>query len=213
MHNKIKSIIFDMDGTLLDSSYALTCSVNHVRKSLGLAPVEKEMLEFCINEPDQDLPKIFYNTDGYDPSHKALFAEHYLANANLHVKPYEGAHELLEFLHVKGFTLSIATNAADIFALNMLKGQGMLEFFSFIVGANNVERSKPHPDMLEHIAKLSNIPLSQTILVGDSVKDEGASQNANVDFMFAKWGYGKADNAKNQFEDIKELKEHLAGLL
>jgi phosphoglycolate phosphatase len=213
MNNQIKSIIFDMDGTLLDSSFALTCSVNHVRESLGLAPVEKEMLEFYINEPNQDLPKIFYNTDGYNPAHKALFTEHYLANANLHVKPYEGAYELLEFLHVRGVTLSIATNAADIFARNMLQAQGMLDFFSFIVGANNVERSKPHPDMLEYISKLSKIPLSQSILVGDSVKDEGASISANIDFMFAKWGYGKSQNAKYQFEDIFDLKEHLKGLL
>ncbi|WP_024955753.1 HAD family hydrolase [Sulfurospirillum arcachonense] len=213
MTNKIKSIIFDMDGTLLDSSYALTCSVNYVRETLGLGPVEKEMLEYYINEPNQNLAKIFYGTQEYNPEHKELFAKHYLKNANNHVTPYEGVYDFLEFLYQKDIVLSIATNAADIFARNMLKGQGMLDFFSFIVGANNVEHSKPHPDMLEHISKLSSIPLSQSILVGDSVKDEGASINANVDFMFAKWGYGKAQNAKNQFENIKELQDYLERIL
>jgi len=206
----IKSIIFDMDGTLLDSSYAMTLSVNYVRKSYGLAPIKKEYLELIINEPCVDLPMKLYNVDEYSQEHRDRFAKHYLANANLHVKPYDGAHELLKSLHVKGYTLSIATNASDFFAHNMLKGQGMLDFFSFVVGANNVERSKPNPDMLHHISKLSSIPLENSLLVGDSVKDEGAANNANIDFLFASWGYGKSyNNTTKSFKNIKELNKYL----
>jgi len=140
-----KSIIFDMDGTLLDSSLAMTISVNHVRKSFGLNPIEKEYLEFHINQPGVDLPMKLYEVPHYTQEHRNRFAKHYLANANLHVKPYDGAYELLEALHVKGMTLSIATNATDFFARNMLEGQGMLKFFSHIIGANNVKKSKPNP--------------------------------------------------------------------
>jgi len=205
----IKSIIFDMDGTLLDSSAAMTYSVNHVRKSFGLPPIKKEYLEYHINEPDTNLPMKLYETKEYLVEHKERFAQHYLANANLHVKPYAGAYEMLKSLHVKGITLSIATNATDFFARNMLEGQGMLDFFSFIVGANNVEKSKPNPDMLEHISKLSSIPLGETLLVGDSVKDEGAAKNANIDFLFAAWGYGESNNSEKTFNNIKELSDYL----
>jgi phosphoglycolate phosphatase len=209
----IKSIIFDMDGTLLDSSYAMTLSVNHVRTSYGLGPIEKEYLEYHINEPDVDLPMKLYEVSEYTQEHRERFAKHYLANANLHVKPYEGAYELLKSLHVKGITLSIATNASDFFARNMLEGQDMLKFFSFVIGANNVAKNKPNPDMLHHISKLSQIPLTNSLLVGDSIKDEGAAKNANIDFMFAKWGYGTSESAKNQFENIYELKKYLARLV
>ncbi len=205
----IKSVIFDMDGTLLDSSFAMTCSVNHVRDSFGLPPIQKEYLEYQINEPDTDLPMKLYDTKEYLPEHKERFAEHYLANANLHVKPYEGAYELLESLHVNGVTLSIATNASDFFARNMLQGQDMLKFFSFVIGANNVEKNKPHPDMLHHISELSSIPLSETLLVGDSIKDEGAAKRANIDFLFATWGYGKSKEHTEAFKNIFELKEYL----
>lgn len=205
----LKSIIFDMDGTILDSSYAMTLSVNHVRESFGLAPVEKEYLEFIINEPSIDLPMKLYNTKEYTQEHKERFAAHYLENANLHVKAYDGAYELLKALHVKGFTLSIATNATDFFARNMLEGQGMLEFFSHVIGANNVENSKPNPDMLHHISELSQIPLENSLLVGDSIKDEGAAKKANIDFLFALWGYGKSDNYTEAFKSIPELKEYL----
>ncbi|HIP30243.1 MAG TPA: HAD family hydrolase [Sulfurospirillum arcachonense] len=209
----IKSIIFDMDGTLLDSSYAMTLSVNHVRKSYGLAPIEKEYLEFIINEPCIDLPKKLYDVKEYSQEHRDRFAKHYLANANLHVKPYDGAYELLESLHVKGITLNIATNASDFFARNMLEGQDMLKFFSFVIGANNVENNKPNPDMLHHISSLSKIPLTNSLLVGDSIKDEGAARSANIDFLFASWGYGKSDNNTESFKDMRELKNYLLSII
>ena len=205
----IKSVIFDMDGTLLDSSYAMTLSVNHVRKSFGLEPIEKEYLEYIVNEPCMELPMKLYDVPAYTQEHRDRFAKHYLANANLHVKPYDGAYELLEALHVKGVTLSIATNATDFFARNMLEGQGMLKFFSFIIGANNVEKSKPNPDMIHHISEISSIPLENSLLVGDSIKDEGAAKNANIDFLFASWGYGKSSGLAESFKDIKELNQYL----
>jgi len=198
-----------MDGTLLDSSLAMTISVNHVRKSFGLNPIEKEYLEFHINQPDANLAMKLYEIPQYTQEHRNRFAEHYLANANLHVKPYDGAYELLEALHVKGMTLSIATNATDFFARNMLKGQGMLKFFSHVIGANNVEKSKPNPDMLHYISKLNRIPLKQSVLVGDSIKDEEAAKNADIDFLFASWGYGKSSDHAKSFNNILELKEYL----
>ena len=208
----IKSIIFDMDGTLLDSSYAMTLSVNHVRKSYGLDPIKKEYLEFIINEPCVDLPMKLYDVKEYSQEHRDRFAKHYLSNANLHVKPYEGAYELLKSLHVEGYKLSIATNATDFFATNMLEGQGMLKYFSHVVGANNVEKNKPNPDMLQHISELSKIPLENSLLVGDSIKDEGAAKSANIDFLFASWGYGKSDNYTKSFKDIRELNSYLLSL-
>lgn len=205
----IKSVIFDMDGTLLDSSQAMTISVNHVRKSFGLPDIKKEYLEYIINEPCINLPMKLYDVPEYTQEHREKFAEHYLANANTHVKVYDGALELLKSLHVNGFTLSIATNATDFFARNMLEGQGMLDYFTHIIGANNVEKSKPNPDMLHHISDLSSIPLAQSLLVGDSIKDEGAAKNANIDFLFATWGYGKSSNPTKVFKNIPELTEYL----
>jgi len=205
----IKSVIFDMDGTLLDSSYAMTLSVNHVRKFFDLEPITKEYLEYIINEPCEDLPMKLYGVKEYTLKHKEYFAEHYLANANLHVKPYDGVYEFLESLHVKGITLSIATNASDFFAKNMLEGQNISKFFSYIIGANNVEKSKPNPDMVDLILNKINVPKENTLFVGDSIKDELASFNANVNFAFVNWGYGKSKNAQNKFNNIDELQEYI----
>ena len=208
----IKSIIFDMDGTLLDSSYALTCSVNFVRESLGLEPLRKETLEYYINKPDQDMPMIFYGTREYQDQHREMFKEHYLKNANLYVEPYDGVYELLNFLKSYGIKLSIATNAAEYFAKNMLDFAKILDYFSHIVGSNSVEKSKPNPDMINFICEKTDIPKKQTILIGDSIKDELAAKNASIDFLFANWGYGES-RSKKKFDTISQIMEYLKGVI
>lgn len=208
-----KSIIFDMDGTLLDSSYALTCSVNHVRSTIGLSPVSKEFLEFYINEPDQDLPMKFYETKEFSPVHQQLFREHYMENVHLSVKPYAGVLELLEYLKSTGATLSVATNAADYFAKHMLEYCKMSDFFTHIIGSNNVENRKPSPDMIEHLVKATSISLEKTVLVGDSVKDEFAAMNAQVDFIFADWGYGQSKTAKKRFDKVDDMHHYFTTIL
>lgn len=194
-----------MDGTLLDSSYAMTCSVNHVRKTLGLQPISKEFLEFHINEPNENMAMIFYETQVYNDAHKELFKEHYLANANLHVKPYESAYDFLEYFYEQGVVLSIATNAADFFAINMLEAQDMLKFFTHVIGANNVQHSKPDPDMVDLVVNKTKINKKHTLFVGDSIKDELAALNADVAFAFVNWGYGRSEKAKNKFDNINQL--------
>jgi phosphoglycolate phosphatase len=200
-----KSIIFDMDGTILDSSFAMLQSVNYVRDWLGLEPLSKEYLEYHINALDQDLPMLFYQTEKYDPKHRALFKEHYLSNANLHVKPYKGAKECLEILKQKGIKLTVATNASDFFALNMLKHQKLLDYFDLVIGANCVAKPKPDPDMVYYIAQKMQIPLGQTLLVGDSIKDELAAENADIDFLFATWGYGQNHKQVQKIDSLKDI--------
>ncbi len=202
--NKNTCIIFDMDGTLIDSSEAMTQSVNFVRSSIGLEPITKSYLEYYINQPDQHLPKIFYNTSEYDPAHKELFKEHYLSSSPKAISLYPDVREMLEILNQKA-TLHIATNASDFFAKNMLGHLEILDFFTYVRGANNVEQPKPHPQMIEMIMEESSSTKAQTILVGDSIKDEMAAKRADVNFIFADWGYGKSETATLKASDIQEL--------
>lgn len=193
-----------MDGTLIDSSAAMTQSVNYVRSTLGLAPIEKEMLEYHINQPDQHLPKIFYNTDAYDPAHRALFKEHYIKTTSDMMSLYPDVKEMLHFLNQKAY-LAIATNASDFFAQHMLAELNILEYFSAIVGANNVAEPKPSPLMVHHLMQTLDTTSEKTILVGDSIKDELAAHNAGINFVFANWGYGTSETANLRAHNIHEL--------
>lgn len=200
---KNKCIIFDMDGTLIDSSAAMTQSVNYVRNHLGLSPINKKDLEFHINQPDQHLPKIFYNTDEYDPAHRALFKEHYLQSSTSSLL-FPDVREMLHYLSFQA-QLCIATNASDFFARHMLEELKIIDYFSAIVGANNVGEPKPSPMMLHYLMQQTDTLPENTILIGDSIKDEEAAANANIDFIFAEWGYGTSESANLRAHNVHEL--------
>ena len=197
-------IIFDMDGTLIDSSFAMAQSVNHVREHLGLSAISKEDLEYYINQPDQDLPKIFYNTAEYDPIHRSLFREHYLKSSSEHIQLYPDVKEMLHFMSERS-KLCIATNASDFFARHMLEHLQIIDFFDGVVGANNVPSPKPNPMMLELLMENTSTLKERTLMVGDSIKDEQAAENADIPFIFVNWGYGKSETARMKAHTIHEL--------
>jgi phosphoglycolate phosphatase len=197
-------IIFDMDGTLIDSSFAMAQSVNHVRKHLGLAAMSKEDLEYYINQPDQDLPKIFYNTTEYDPTHRSLFREHYLKSSSEHISLYPDVKEMLQFMSERS-KLCVATNASDFFARHMLEHLQIIDFFDGVVGANNVPSPKPNPMMLELLMENTSTLKERTLMVGDSIKDEQAAENADIPFIFVNWGYGKSETASMKANNMHEL--------
>ena len=197
-------IIFDMDGTLVDSSFAMTQSVNYVRAKLGLAPIHKEELEYYINQPDQNLPRIFYNTQEYDPNHRSLFREHYMATSTQSIALYPDVKEMLAFMKDRAI-LCVATNASDYFARHMLEHLNIVHYFQGIVGANNVPEPKPNPQMLELLMDNAGVMKERSMLVGDSIKDEQAAKNADIPFIFAGWGYGKSETASMRAHSIHEL--------
>ncbi|WP_331774252.1 HAD family hydrolase [Sulfurospirillum sp. 1612] len=209
----IKSVIFDMDGTLLDSSFAMTQTVNQIRDTLGLKPISQEFLEFHINQPDIDLPMTFYGLKEYTPEYRALFKDIYMQNSTRYVKPYEGVFELLHYLKDHDIFMSIATNASDFFANHMLEDCHMLDFFDLVIGANNVPNKKPEPDMVHLILDQSNTHKDASILIGDSIKDEWAAKHSNVPFIFADWGYGTSNTATMKIETISKLSDYFKEVL
>ena len=95
------SIIFDMDGTLIDSSFAMTQSVNYVRNTLGLEPINQKALEYYINQPDQHFPVILYESIEYKPEHRELFREHYMKHSVESIALYPDVKEMLAFFYLK----------------------------------------------------------------------------------------------------------------
>ncbi len=186
----MKNIVFDMDGTLIDSSKAITNSINFVRNHIGLPPLDIKTVTKNINQPDANLPKIFYQTDEYQEEHRRLFLEHYHNECVKNIRLYEGIYEVLQELSKK-HTLSIATNASDFFAKKMLEHLQIKNFFKVIKGRNNVKNVKPHPEIINQILSHTKGSKKDTILIGDSQKDELTAKNAQIKFIFVTWGFGE----------------------
>jgi phosphoglycolate phosphatase len=210
---KKKLIIFDMDGTLIDSGNVIANTINFVRVNLGLEKIEKYELLKQLNNPNIDSARYFYGTSSFTDEQTKLFNQYYNEYCIKDIILYDGIDKMLEEISPY-FTLTIATNASIEFAEKMIKHLNIDKYFSTIVGSSCVKNPKPAPDMILKILKQYNMKQKDTILIGDSMKDKQASDNAKIDSILVDWGFSnyQNDKIKNIVSDTNHLTKKLLAL-
>jgi len=189
MQNK-QLIIFDMDGTLIDSGNVITNTINFVRTNIGLDIMPKDELLTNLNNPDINSAKFFYGTKEFTPEQTELFSHYYDKHCISDIVLYDGILDMLDEIS-KYFTLTVATNASSDYASKMISFLNIDNYFDMIIGANDVENPKPHPDMLLKTMKKFNVESKHSMLIGDSQKDLRAAQFAKIDSILVNWGFTK----------------------
>ena len=187
-------VIFDMDGTLIDSATDITLSINYVRKHhYGLDDLSQQFVVDAINATVRNLAFLFYETQHYDEQAKALFEEHYHTQCIQNVRAYQGISDTLHKLHSQGCILGVATNAPSKFAKRMLSHLQLSDYFTHIIGADNVQFPKPNPEMLQIHLQHHGFVASRdrAWMIGDNTKDMDAARNANISGIFATWGFSE----------------------
>lgn len=199
----MKTIIFDMDGTLLDSSRAIFQTINEMRQSLSLAPLEKEKIVKIINNISQNPLKELYNLEKIDENFKQKaeekFKQYYFKSSFL----YDGIENLLSNLSAKNYLLAVASNAPKKNLREILKFHKIEHFFFQIEGASEEIPQKPNPTMLNLI--INSQKNKEIYFIGDSIKDFEAAQNADVNYIQVRWGFSEVKDAKlfaNSPDDI-----------
>lgn len=199
-------IMFDMDGTLVDSSKAITNTINYVRENLGFQRLEKNYILEKVNDPSINSAEFFYGTEEFTDEQTHLFEEYYNKNCLYDLEVYNGITKLIEDLK-DDFTLAVATNANSDFAKKMLDHVGIEKHFSTILGYDSVVNPKPHPEMVQKILNKHNIQKENAQLIGDSHKDIMAATSAGVDSVLVNWGF--SDHDKNAIETVAELEKKI----
>lgn len=202
----MRTIIFDMDGTLVNSGTSITNTVNYVRENLGFEKMEKNYILEKVNDPTINTAKFFYGTECITQQQKELFENHYKETCLEDLKLYEGVFELIDDLSSE-FVLTVATNANSNFAKKMLSHLEIEKYFKTIVGYDSVTKPKPNPEMINKILNKHNIEKENAQLIGDSHKDIIAAKNAGVDWVLVNWGF--SNYKKDAIQNIKELEERI----
>lgn len=184
-------IIFDMDGTLIDSRKDITSSVNFVRERKGLPPLKVEDVVEAINGDIKDLAMKFYNTKTYQKEDRKLFEEHYMEECTKNAKVYDGITDILERLKIKNKILAVATNAPTKFAEKMIKAANIYKYFDYIKGCDGDLPPKPHPHILLYLLEKLHYKIKKDcVFVGDNESDFLAASAANINYIVALWGFG-----------------------
>jgi len=186
----MKTVIFDLDGTLVDTHADITASINYVRGEIyGLEPMSAEDIARLMNVPGLNLAYEFYGVKSYEPEAQKLFEEHYSKQCLLNAKTFDGVVELLDQLLGAKCELFVATNAPTYTSKLILNNNGIDRYFKDIVGADRVKNPKPHPEMIHKICEVSTY--DEVWMIGDGPKDIMAASRANINVVFAAWGYSK----------------------
>jgi phosphoglycolate phosphatase len=200
-----KLIIFDMDGTLIDSGNVITNTINYVREKSKLTPLSKEIMLEALNDPSINSALFFYGTDTFTKSQTMFFQEYYDEHCISDIVLYDGIEELLKTL-CRDFNLSVATNANSVYAYQMLDFLGIKDYFSLIVGADMVVKPKPSGEMLAFSCNQLEVKKENAILIGDSKKDLFAAKDFGIDCILVNWGFTKHTKDEVAIHDTKSLK-------
>lgn len=196
------NIIFDMDGTLIDSEECICKAVNAIRKDRGLVPLTHSFIKESTHTPGLNCAQIFYELDSIAPSYKVGF-EAYFEAAYKEAKLFEGVDCVLQKCKAQNCYLAIASNAPEESLEPILARLNILGYFSAVLGSKIGRESKPSPMMIELI--LQNAPFERSIFVGNGNKDRGATQRAKIPYLHAKWGAESKSLKENEFNTALEL--------
>ena len=202
---KKQLIIFDMDGTLVNSSLTIANAINYVRQNLGFEAMEQEYILRLVNDHTINPAQTFYHAKAFDADHERWFSEYYTKNHENELVLYEGIKEMLETLKDKGHTLGVATNAYRGSTIESLTHLDVHHLFDGIACYDDVAQGKPHPDMLHRLLNELEHSSHESLFIGDGPRDEIASQRAEIDYIMVDWGFTEHTDAVRTVGELHKI--------
>lgn len=214
MHNmKYELVIFDLDGTILDTLEDLTDSINHALKQFGYPTRALEEVRSFVGDGLLMLTRRALAPETDEDVVQKVLAEqkaYYKEHCADKTKPYEGIPELLGELKATGYKLAVVSNKAD-YAVQILCEQYFPGIFHMAVGEKENVRKKPAPDSVNAVLEELQVERDHAVYVGDSEVDIKTAENAGLDAILVSWGFRDADflreqGAKRLVSTVSELK-------
>ena len=208
-------LIFDLDGTLIDSKLDLAHSVNAARSHMGLEPIEHDLVYSYVGNGAPELMRRALG-DGATPENvqRALdfFLEYYRDHKLDNTTLYDGVREALNRLQEKGIAMAVLTNKPVRVSQAIVDGLGLGTHFRRVYGGNSFPFKKPHPIGVETLITECAADRSRTIMVGDSAVDVQTARNAQVTACGVSWGFQPEtfaahppDIMVNQMDELADL--------
>jgi len=189
-------VMFDLDGTLVDSVPDLAAAVDNTLADLGRAPAGVQQVRHWVGNGARVLVRRAlagdlehaHVDDAQAEQALALFMQHYAENHAL-TQVYAGVKPTLDWLREQQIELAIVTNKPERFVAPLLDEKGLGGYFRWIVGGDTLPQQKPDPAALRHVLQLARVEPAQALFVGDSRNDVRAAKAAGVPCVALSYGY------------------------
>jgi phosphoglycolate phosphatase len=189
---KDATIVFDLDGTLVDTAPDLTNALNDVLTRHGHAPVPAETIRACVGHGARIMiEQALRRTGAQDDVDRMLaeFLTHYEANIANDSRPFPGAVAALETLAAQGAKLAVCTNKREYLSRKLLEELDLARYFAGIAGRDTFAVSKPDPGHLTGVIALAGGDPSRAVMLGDSETDFCTAKAAGVPAILVSFGY------------------------
>ncbi len=197
-------IIFDLDGTLIDSKKDIAYAVNETLKRMGLAPIPEEEVYGYVGNGVRPLIEQTMANNGMKADlstaidhFRELYIKHLLDTTIM----FDGVPEVLEHFRTDK-KMAVASNKPYRYVAKILDGLGMTGYFSSVKGGDNVEIKKPAPEMLNTILEETGIDRDNCVFVGDSGVDIRTGKNAGVKTVGVTYGFRPMEEIMENEPDI-----------
>ena len=213
---KYTTVLFDLDGTLVDSGIGVTNSVAYALEKFGITPPPRQELFKFIGPP---LTQSFREFCGFDGEKTTLaikyYREYYSQKGILECTMYEGVLELMESLKQKGYKIALATSKPEIYATRVVENKGILKYIDYVGAATTDEKTRATKEaVIEYVLGLCDEgDRSKILMVGDRHFDINGAKAYGLDSVGVTFGYGSyeelseagADYIVNSMQELDSL--------
>jgi phosphoglycolate phosphatase len=214
--SQIYTILFDLDGTIVDTAPDLMAAHNHVMRKFGHQEKELSHIKSLAGKGAWlMMQKAFKNKINDEQTKKEMtkeFLRFYSENIDNESKPIKGAELFFKWAISKKISLAVCTNKQEKLAVDLLKKLKLFDYFEYIAGCDTFDFNKPDARHLTNVIEIIGGNLKKTIMVGDSEVDANSAHNAKLPFVLVENGYTekkineiKHDELIKDFEGFSEI--------
>ena len=208
---QIYTILFDLDGTLVDTAPDLMDAHNHVMRKFGHKEKKLSDIKSLAGRGAWVMMQRAFRQEINDEKLKKEmtkeFIDFYSENIDRGSKPINGVMEFLSWAKSKNISLAVCTNKQERLAVDLLKKLKMYNFFEYVAGSDTFSFNKPDPRHLTNVVEIIQGDLKKTLMVGDSEVDGKSAENANIPFILVKDGYTEKTSEEIKHDElIKDFK-------
>lgn len=207
LSKKYTNIVFDLDGTLLDSSLGICNSVRYAEANLGLEPISNDKIKEFLGPPPKEMYIKHYGLDEQAATHAVeLHREYGMSKAIYEVVKYPYIEDMLRLLVREKFVLSVATLKREEIAKKIIEIYDLNNYFTNISGMNKDE-SYTKGQVIQNAIRGICDSYQNVLVVGDTENDHRGAMEAGVDFLGVTYGYGYKSGTQYNFDIVNSPME------